>query len=314
MKHELEVIHHPNIKNMKIFLLDVAYRAPHFHPETEILLVIKGEPWVVINHEKYQFQPGDIIILNGNVGHEIISREQCTTFLCLQLLPEYFEGYFPNMKHVIFSDHCSYRIKHYFLILTFLGLGKIYFQKPTYYEIQCASFVNIIYFDLLSKYAHYEISEKEYLLTCKKSKRLNRIINYIEEHYSEKINLQDIAKQEGLSISFLSHFIKDNINYSFQEYLTLVRFNHARQLILTTNMKLVDVCYQCGFSDYRYLNQAFAKYCGCTPKEYKNQARSIIAVKQGRRDSLESYYSDEETIKIIDGAILEYKKLLVLQE
>ena len=56
---------------------------------------------------------------------------------------------------------------------------------------------------------------------------------------------------------------------SFQEYVTLLRFEKARYLIAQTDLSLTDICVTCGFSDYRYLSQIFVKKTGLTPKEFR---------------------------------------------
>ena len=155
MNQKLEIIDYPNIKNMNLFVVEVDYREPHLHPEVEMLFVFKGSPIFIINDEQFQFHPGDVILLNSNDKHEIISQEEASIFLCLQILPKYFEGYFPQISHVVFTDHCRYDIKHNLLIYTFLKLGEVYIEKPQYYQINCASMINIMYFYLLNQYSNH---------------------------------------------------------------------------------------------------------------------------------------------------------------
>ena len=241
MNQKLEIIDYPNIKNMNLFVVEIDYREPHLHPEVEMLFVFKGNPIFIINDEQFQFQPGDVILLNSNDKHEIISQEEASIFLCLQILPKYFEGYFPQISHVVFTDHCRYDIKHNLLIYTFLKLGEVYIEKPQYYQINCASMINIMYFYLLNQYSKYELNTDYNGAICQNKLRLSRITSYIEEHYNEKISLQDIADREGLSVYFLSHFIREHLKQNFQDYLTFVRFNHAREMILTTNRYLLSL-------------------------------------------------------------------------
>ena len=91
----------------------------------EMLFVFKGSPIFIINDEQFQFHPGDVILLNSNDKHEIISQEEASIFLCLQILPKYFEGYFPQISHVVFTDHCRYDIKHNLLIYTSPSFKKV---------------------------------------------------------------------------------------------------------------------------------------------------------------------------------------------
>lgn len=76
---------------------------------------------------------------------------------------------------------------------------------------------------------------------------MRKIIHYIDEHYSEKLLLSDIALKEDLSLTYLSHFFKDYLGIPFQEYLAKIRCEKARQLLLLTDFPLLDICMSCGF-------------------------------------------------------------------
>ncbi len=116
-----------------------------------------------------------------------------------------------------------------------------------------------------------------------------------------KIRLSDIAKSEHLSMSYLSHFIKDNLNQTFQEYLNNIRFSHAREMLMEKRMKFIDICMECGFSDYRYLYQAFLKNYGCTPKEYQNLHKPVNPIRKYRSpQSSETFYTIENTLNILE--------------
>ena len=99
---EVETIQHPQINNMNITVMDISYRAPHLHPEIELILVLKGNPSFNIDGTLTQFSEKSIVLINANELHEIISEDRPSTLLNLHILPEYFEGYFPQMKFIRF--------------------------------------------------------------------------------------------------------------------------------------------------------------------------------------------------------------------
>ena len=81
----------------------------------------------------------------------------------------------------------------------------------------------------------------------------------------------DLAKQEALSINYLSHFFQNHLGMSFQSYLNHIRCEKAHFLIKNTEMSLLNISEACGFSDLRYLNRAFEQIYHFTPKEYRKQ-------------------------------------------
>lgn len=306
MSEKLEVIYYPSIDNIKLFVVDIEYRSPHTHPEIEVLFVFKGNPIFIINDEKFEFHQGDIIIINSNEKHEIISNIETSTFLVLNISTKYFEGYFSQINQITFKEHCTYNSKHKLLIYTFLNLARLYIEKSNFYKVSCASMVNVMFIYLLENYSMYDIYNYKSQDNCQNKLRLERIMHYVEENYYDKISLKDISDREGVSVCFLSRFIHKYLELSFQDYLTFVRFNHARELIITTDMKLVDICYQCGFSDYRYMTQAFKKYCECTPKEFKLRENISMTTKGFLGTTIQRVYDNDETLNIIEDTIKYY--------
>ena len=84
--------------------------------------------------------------------------------------------------------------------------------------------------------------------------------------------------------------------------MTSVRFNSACPQIAAGNTKMLDVCMESGFSDYRYFTKAFRQYCGMTPEQF---AHSQIA--QLREDaltrrsihSMERFYTEEQSLRYL---------------
>ena len=68
---------------------------------------------------------------------------------------------------------------------------------------------------------------------------------------------------------------------TFLDYLNNVRFEKALMLITDSNMRMVDICMESGFSDVKYLNRMFEKRFGCTPKAYRE---SLVSSKDLPQD------------------------------
>jgi len=122
---------------------------------------------------------------------------------------------------------------------------------------------------LMENIPYHFISKEEFNTIFLRMERINRFIQYVSENYSGRVRLSTLAEKEGLSISYLSHFIKEHLNYTFQEYVDLVRFNCARRLLRTSDKRILDICIESGFSDPRYMNRAFLKHTGMLPEAFR---------------------------------------------
>ncbi len=292
MYAEIETIQHPQIKNMNLTVADVQYRAPHLHGELEVILVLKGSPTFNINGTAKTFSEQEIILINAHDLHEIISEAQPSTLLSLHILPQYFEGYFPQMTFIKFQDTTLTSQNRKLFIYTFCKLLKTYLSQDPYYQLQCAGLINIMVYDILQSCDYYEIYEDNLRLTAKRSRQLSEIIHYIEEHYAERLTLADLAAHMKLSPSYLSHFILKNLHRSFSDFLTYIRYLNAKALLMKNELSLIDICYSCGFSDYRYMNSAFKKYTSCTPKEFKTKCQSNT-LPQNKKGAVKLYSPQE---------------------
>lgn len=84
---------------------------------------------------------------------------------------------------------------------------------------------------------------------------------------------------------------------SFQDYVALTRFEHARRLLESTDMTIVEICGECGFSDRRYLNKVCLQQTGMSPKEYrKSQTKGRDRQTSSSGLTVEHIYSDEEAL------------------
>ena len=143
-------------------------------------------------------------------------------------------------------------------------------------------------------------SEKEYNAAQTASHRINRITDYIAEHSSEKISLQDIADLEHITTYHASHFITKILGISFQDYLNNVRFEHALELIQNSDLSILDICMETGFSSSRYLNKLFEEKMGCTAREcLKTSKKPHLIDTVLPTDNIQKRYSFEQSAFIL---------------
>ena len=164
-------------------------------------------------------------------------------------------------------------------------------------------YLHFVLYHLLITVPSHQLSDVEAQALFMKTERLSKLLHFVDKNYAYKIRLTDFAQQEQLTMTYLSHFIKDNLKQTFQEYVTTVRYNHARKLLLTTDKRIIDICIECGFSDPRYLTQAFLRNTGLSPKDYRSKHKEHIpqdVVKVYRSlHSSQQYYSAEKNLELL---------------
>ena len=297
---EYEMIQHRQIRNLKLLVDEITYRSPHMHREFEIILVLSGNLMIQGRDCQLTLAPGQFAMMNPWQTHEFFTRDGVTTALFLQVLPSVFQSYFPGAARLRFqSAAISQELKtqsNAQLREALLQLGTAYFSMQPLYEFVCMQHLNRV-FELLLKGLKWEIlSSAEIQRESYNSSRLERIISYVQENYMRKLLLSEVAKTENISQSFLSHFIRNNLNMSFQELVAITRFDHAKRLFEETNLSIAEVCNECGFSDARYLKKMFEKQLNTTLQTYRERGGADLPASTVKTATSERILSDQEAL------------------
>ncbi|OUO79696.1 DNA-binding response regulator [Blautia sp. An249] len=93
---------------------------------------------------------------------------------------------------------------------------------------------------------------------------------YIQENFQNNdISLNVVASQVGISPSYFSTLFRQELGETFIEYLTKLRMDRAKELLMCTNRKTSEIGFSIGYKDSHYFSYIFKKTQGCTPKEYR---------------------------------------------
>ncbi|MBU3113274.1 response regulator [Clostridium lacusfryxellense] len=100
-------------------------------------------------------------------------------------------------------------------------------------------------------------------------KIINIAMNYVNEHYSEDIKIQDITKGIYITPNYFSTVFKEEVGETFVDWLNSFRVEKAKALLKDIKLKTYEVAEKVGYNDYKYFSTVFKKYTGFTPKEFK---------------------------------------------
>ncbi len=98
-------------------------------------------------------------------------------------------------------------------------------------------------------------------------------INYIDANYDKPMTLAEIARVSHLSVSRLAHVFKEQMGITIFEYVTSVRIERAKQLLLSTNRSCTEICFEVGYNNQSYFTRTFKSVVGMTPRQFKSHNR-----------------------------------------
>jgi len=168
----------------------------------------------------------------------------------LATLPDFFE----TSKHKVYEE-------------IFIKLCDYYNTYTKHDEIRVQSLIleliHTLYMD-----AKNQIHSKEYR---SKSELIEKSLEYIKIHLTEDLSLQEVAQAVSLSPTYFHSIFKKALCKTLHEYVEEQRIKKAIHLLMTTEMKLTEIAYECGFSSQSYFSYVFKRKMNTTPRKYVQQ-------------------------------------------
>ena len=97
------------------------------------------------------------------------------------------------------------------------------------------------------------------------------MLQYIEAHLADTIEITDIAETAGISISECLRCFKHSIGTTPIQYVKQLRIQKAAELLTYTTLSITEVALECGFQEMSYFLKTFRQAHGCTPTEFRER-------------------------------------------
>lgn len=271
--NEYEIVKHQKIRGLSIFLNAVDYRRAHEHSEWELIWVLENRLLVTCDTSQVVLEPGQMVLFSPHELHELRTQGASCVFLCMQISPSVLpiqphQSLLERFPGNALPEGALMKIKE-----RLFRTAQSFFVGQPRYELFCLGESILTLGELLVYMPLRDRTPAEIIAIKERNARIERMMQFVEENYMHRIRLADLAEQEGCSISHLSRLIKSYTNQTFQEYVEYVRFLNACILISSGQLRMLDVCVDSGFSDYRYFTRAFRQYLGMTPEEYARRGQ-----------------------------------------
>lgn len=103
----------------------------------------------------------------------------------------------------------------------------------------------------------------------KESRRVQKVKQYINDHYAEPLRLKDLASLAGMSPVAFSRFFRVRTNRTLSDYIADIRLGFAARMLVDTTRNISEICYECGFNNLSNFNRMFKAKRGSTPREFR---------------------------------------------
>lgn len=247
----------------------------HYHEFYKIIYLMDGKVDYKVEGKTYHLKPHDFVLVGANVIHKpeiepSVPYERYIVYLSEEFLSEESE-HGGSLKFCFEeAERLQNRVVHFEaesyeqLVGCLLNMEKIEQQKDEYMG------------DLLLKSAFLEFmvlfnrcalrQPKAFITTAAYHEKVIDVITYIQEHLTEDINVDVLAKQCYISKYYLMRQFKEATGYSIHQYINEKRIQAARRMILS-GMPASKACYECGFRDYSTFARRFKMIVGMAPSK-----------------------------------------------
>ena len=103
--------------------------------------------------------------------------------------------------------------------------------------------------------------------------RLRPVISYIEEHYTEKIYIEELSAMINVSPDYFTKMFKESIGKTPIDYINAMKVNTAMDLLCTTELSMTEIADSIGFCNPNYFHKIFKQYMLTSPLAYRKSAR-----------------------------------------
>lgn len=256
------------------------YQMPyHWHPEYEIIRILRGIFQLTIDGQQIYANEGDVIFIQGGTLHGGVPEDciyECIVFdmrillsnnkLCsrqIQQLMRHEMAVSLNLSGN--SGALKQAVEHLFKAMDE--------KKPGYEFLTQGALYTLL--GIIFEEGACRVNTSPSNASSQQIKRFKDVLNYIEQHYTESISLEDMARVADLSPRYFCRFFRKMTQCTPTEYLNYYRIECACEQLAEIQISITDVALNCGFNDISYFIKAFHKAKGVTPKQYKESNRQL---------------------------------------
>ena len=254
----------------------------HYHAQYELLYISQSIGIRFVGDSVSQFFPGDLVLVGPYLPHlwrndpsyykeddtnkvKTIVIKFTKDFLGEETFnnPEFADilNLFEDSKYgVSFSSDVSTRFHE--VLVNMIDLPP---------AMQSIKLLEILYNLAVSENKKVLSSSDMRQYTTDNSDRLDSVLKYISDNYSNSISLDDVSEVACMTTNSFCRFFKKMTNKSYTEFLNEVRIRNASRLLAQEEIPISEICYSVGYNSITNFNRQFKKIMGDTPKDYRQK-------------------------------------------
>jgi AraC-like DNA-binding protein len=252
----------------------------HFHPECELVLIIKGEGKRFVGDHIADFGPGNLVLLGPNQPHWYRSSEayysdnpglECVSIV-IQFSKEFLGNAFFELPEALtirkFLEKAALGIE--ITGSTREKVARMVQDIPSEHGMKRLIHL-LTMLSILSDSREYDIlsSQSATGIHMNDSERIDRVYQYVMDNFTDPITLEDVSGILHMGTSTFCRFFKKRTRKNFMLFLNEIRIGHACKMLIEAEQSITEICYMSGFNNISYFNRQFKSIKNMTPQAFR---------------------------------------------
>ncbi len=249
----------------------------HYHPEYEITYIEESEGTMYIGDKKVPFGKGELTFIGPSISHAWVNSkayykgDKIASTIVIQFSNDLFPDTmlqareFYRLKKLLHDSHKCIKFKS----LNSKSLTLMNKICKTGEEERYVLLVQLLLNMASMNHENY-LMEKYENSKHHSNSRLDKLLTYIYNHFQD-INLDKVSENIGMNKSALCRYIKKHTNNTFSELVNKVRIKNACILLRETDLSIIQIAFDTGYTSASYFIRMFRKVIGKAPSEYRDE-------------------------------------------
>lgn len=246
---------------------EYAIRPHHCHPAYSFIILFSDEQKLITPTVSIPYDHYIVTCISPEIPHEEKISDEFNRYIALFIDKDFF--------HSIFSMYSSNKFSYYSWNTFTINKNIMFFINKFMSEYEDKSYGSENILNSLSKIITNELIRCTLKLENKRADKhleydsIQYVVDYINQHFSEKITVESLCKLINMSESNFNKSFKKQTDSSPIEYLINIRLKKAKKFLRESNFSITDISLKCGFYSASHFSSCFMKQLGITPSEYK---------------------------------------------
>jgi AraC-like DNA-binding protein len=251
----------------------------HWHEHLQFYYFVSGRALLECGRNRFYAIPGSIVVINSNELHYLEGLSDDLSCYVIRIDPTFlFSNQVDLLQTKYLAPLTQNRIAFQNLIENDAQMSDCvkrmiheYFSRKTGFELAIKSSVYQLIVLMLRGHVAKILTKEEFEEKNRILRRFDSVFEMIQEHYTEKISLKELAESVNISACHFCRTFKQMTGKTTTDYVNGVRLEKSAALLEQKDLNITEIAMRCGFDSVNYFSRLFRKYYHISPTAFRER-------------------------------------------